>query len=52
MLNDRKYNQILSQFKITVIFNHITAKHSRSDIHESIGFCTATLVCVDKRYTV
>ena len=38
MLNDRLYNRILSQFKITVIFNHITAKHSRSDIYESDQF--------------
>ena len=47
MLNDRLYNQILSQFKITFIFNHITAKHI-ADLTSMkvISFCTATLVCV------
>ena len=38
MLNDRYYNHILSQLKITVIFHHITAKHSQSDIYESNQF--------------
>ena len=33
-VNDRLYNHMLSQFKITVNFHHITAKHSRSDIYE------------------
>ena len=38
ILNDRKYNQILLLFKITVIFHHITAKRSRCDIYESNQF--------------
>ena len=40
------YDHILSPFKITVIFHHITAKHtcSRSDIYEVVNVCTAPLV--------
>ena len=47
MLNDRTYNNILSQFQITDIFQHITAKHIRSDISEVISFCAAALVCIE-----
>ena len=49
MLNYRYYNHIFSQFKVTVIFHHIIATHSRSDISNMkvISFCTATLVRVD-----
>ena len=38
--------------KITGIFHHITAKHSRSDIYERDQFLCSALVCVDKRYTI
>ena len=52
MLNDRYYNHILSQIKITVYFHHITTKHSRSDICESDQFLYSDIRSVDKRYTV
>ena len=51
MLNDR-YNHILSQFNITIIFHHITANITDLTSMKLIRFCTAALVCVDKRYTV
>ena len=44
MLNDRYYNYILSQFKTTLIFNHITANIADLTSMKVIKFCTAPLV--------
>ena len=38
--------------KLQLISITLRQKHIRSDIYEIDRFCTAALVCVDKRYTV
>ena len=52
MLNDRYYDHIFLQLKIIVISHHIMQNITDLTSMYLISFCTATLVCVDKLYTV
>ena len=52
VLNNRYYDHIFSQFNITVISHYIMQYITDLTSMYLISFCTATLVCVDKLYTV